>query len=373
MKEKVVEWIRCPLCTGTLTLTQDTVWKALDSTEDVWEGFLECTTCSHKFPIIKGVLILIENFSQYISSKKKVFEMLVGGDISPKMRDYIVSRVVFIDKWESDSREDMTPLYIWAHYDEVTQESMLTNALKRIGFNNTRALSPHYMYSEIIAMIPKERNSDLPALDVGCSVGRMTHALAARSTFAVGIDYSFEAVRRAREITQAKDIYEYTLFVEGTRKERRRIDVSEIVKENVDFIVSDANKLPFPSNFFGIVLSLNMLDVVQHPLMHLEEVHRVLKEGGHYVTCDPYNWRGASTAQVTEWIGGKERGPHAGESPKVLRTILQDHLTFNIEYEKDLIPWLFRYDQRYFSIWLVDCLRAVKSTGISNRTAPNKK
>ncbi|MGC1119711.1 MAG: methyltransferase domain-containing protein [Candidatus Methanofastidiosia archaeon] len=361
MKRALIEWIRCPTCGDQLRLVQEMKWKeAPDGEDEVWEGFLECTTNAHRFPIIKGVLILVRDFSRYISNRKNIFQKLQEGNISPEMRVYLSDQTTLIDQWESDIGEDSVSFFTWAHYDDIKKENILKNAIKSAGIEDIDALSPQRLYTEIRDLMPEKIDPSLPALEVGCSVGRMTHVLAEKSRFAIGMDCSFEAIRTAREIGQSEGYYYYDLRVEGMRNEKRKIDTSSIIKKNVEFIVSDAQNLPFPSTFFGIVLSMNLLDVVQFPIKNLQEVHRVLSVGGYFLMCDPYNWSQASTAKSPDWIGGKEDGSYAGESSTVLRSLLKNELHFRIDREKDFIPWVLRINQRCFSVFLVDCLVAVK-------------
>lgn len=52
--------------------------------------------------------------------------------------------------------------------------------------------------------------------------------------------------------------------------------------------VSPAEKLSFDSNSFDFVYSANTLHHVEDRLSFLQEIHRVLKPGGHFFTWDPY-------------------------------------------------------------------------------------
>lgn len=360
MKTQTIKWLRCPSCRSKLTLSRAITWMDDDEgTGDLFEGFLACEK-DHIFPIIAGVLILVVDFKKYISQKKNVFEKLVLEDFSEEIRSFILNQVAFVDKWSKDSWEELAEVYTWVHFDDIIKEKLLEKGMASIGFDHLSSLSPQHLFSELIAMFPKETNVALPAVDIGCSVGRLTHALATKYKFAIGVDYSFNAIRIARKINQEGGKYTYNITLEGRRKEKRMIDASAIVKHNVDFIVADATNLPFDSNFFETVLAANMLDVVPYPMALLKEIHRTLKEGGYLVTCDPYCWIRASSARPEDWIGGKDYGTKAGESSKVLRSTLEEDLGFKVMEEKDLIPWPLRFDQRYISIWLVDCLQAVK-------------
>jgi len=311
--------------------------------------------------ISSGVLLLVNDFKKYLAEKINIFEDIIRGESSAEIQEFIMNKMEVIDKKSHDKWEELVNVYLWAHYDDISSEKKFLKGFKAVGLN-LEALSPQNLYSYLIKMIPNKVNSEFPAIDIGCSVGRLTHELAKKYHFAIGIDYSFNAIRTAREITYSGGKYDYQVTLEGDIKEKRTLDATSIIRSNVEFFVSDATNLPFHTNCSETVIAANMLDVVPFPFLFLSETNRILKENGYFITCDPYNWIRVSNSSPENWIGGKNNGLYAGNSSIVLRNILEKEFGFEIKKEKDLIPWTLRYDQRYMSIWLVHCLKAVKKS-----------
>lgn len=91
-------------------------------------------------------------------------------------------------------------------------------------------------------------------LDVGCGIGEFTIKMARRATEVVGVDFSEEAIHRAK--TNLK-----------------RVD-----RMNCKFKQADANQLPFPNARFDVVLSRR--GPVTSNIQSLSEAHRILRSGG---------------------------------------------------------------------------------------------
>ncbi len=97
-------------------------------------------------------------------------------------------------------------------------------------------------------------------LDVGCGSGWASRLLAekARHGYVVGIDISDEMIHTAREASH---------------------DFS-----NLEFQVASAEKLPFTNDRFSDAFSMESLYYYSDMAVALQEIHRVLKPGGLFVT-----------------------------------------------------------------------------------------
>lgn len=95
-------------------------------------------------------------------------------------------------------------------------------------------------------------------LDVGCGTGAFTSRLADLGLGGVGIDLSKNSVRAAS--------YKFP---------------------DLDFVVADAEHLPFRANLFDVVIFSGMLHHLQSMDDALKESYGVLKPGGHIFAYDP--------------------------------------------------------------------------------------
>jgi SAM-dependent methyltransferase len=98
-------------------------------------------------------------------------------------------------------------------------------------------------------------------LDVGCAAGAEIQPLLNRGFRVVGIDYSGQMLRVARQ--------QY-----GTRKE-------------VNLFRADAESLPFASASFDHVVCLGVFEYLSSYGICLDEIHRVLRPGGYVIISVP--------------------------------------------------------------------------------------
>jgi ubiquinone/menaquinone biosynthesis C-methylase UbiE len=56
---------------------------------------------------------------------------------------------------------------------------------------------------------------------------------------------------------------------------------NKIASNNISFILGSADKLPFPDNFFDLVIATQVLEHVNHLDLVLNEIIRVIKKGGY--------------------------------------------------------------------------------------------
>src|SRR3984957_20497529 len=99
-------------------------------------------------------------------------------------------------------------------------------------------------------------SADENILDAGCGAGWLVRLLAERvpEGRVIGMDISDEMVRRAR---------------------RNYVDV-----ENAMFVVGAADEIPWDANFFTHVISVESAYYWSDPALGLQEIYRVLREGG---------------------------------------------------------------------------------------------
>ncbi|HZD12319.1 MAG TPA: class I SAM-dependent methyltransferase, partial [Candidatus Binatus sp.] len=113
-----------------------------------------------------------------------------------------------------------------------------------------------------------------PVLDVGCGTGENAIHLAQNKFAVSGVDYSSEAIAKAKEKAMARKIH-------------------------VDFKVGNALHLDFPDSSFNYVTDSGLFHVFDDPqrLVFRDQIARVLKPNGTYfMACfsdkEPTNWGG---------------------------------------------------------------------------------
>lgn len=114
------------------------------------------------------------------------------------------------------------------------------------------------MYDVIVGEIEKFESGRI--LDVGCGNGNLFNLLSDGKYELFGIDFSENMIFEAKRNCSGK----------------------------ASFMVADAEQLPFDDDSFDIVVCNASFHHYIHPDAVLQEMHRVLKDGGKVLIGDPY-------------------------------------------------------------------------------------
>ncbi|WP_305043231.1 class I SAM-dependent methyltransferase, partial [Geoalkalibacter sp.] len=238
MYQRLAQSLICPACLPREISLRLEVHEGQG--EEVAQGELLCAGCRRVHPIRQGIAVLLPEADGE------------GGE-------------------DSYSRPQALSAYLWSHFADL--------------WDDTDAGDAYGRWAALLNQAPGL------ALDAGCAVGRLTLELAASGAPALGIDRSLPFVRLARRLARTGAL-EFGLTVEGLLEEPRHISLPERLRNlDVEFLVADAQALPFPRSFFTRVASLNLIDKLPAPRRHLAELDRVATlTGSTLLLADPYSW-----------------------------------------------------------------------------------
>ncbi len=262
MKTLLTDLLICPACLpkekGLTVSIQE------KNGEDIITATLNCHECGIKYPVREGIASLIPGFHP-------------GNQQA-------------LSKYESSA---LVSSYLWSHYAETFEDRDASTA-----------------YGEWAGLLTPGSGF---SLDAGCAVGRFTFEMSKKSDFAVGIDKSHAFIRKARDLMIHGQL-EFSMPEEGLLMEDRTISLSETgCSKKVEFLVGDVQCLPFRSGLFASVSSLNLVDKVPLPLVHLKEVNRVAREShAQLLFSDPFSWS-SDISREEDWLGGTTDGPYPGK------------------------------------------------------------
>ena len=109
-------------------------------------------------------------------------------------------------------------------------------------------------------------------LEIGTGISTLLEDLPTFERF--GIDLSPESIKRVQDIFSRKNI-------------------------KATLSVADATKLPFPDNFFDVIVSSHVLEHIEHDAYVIQECARVLRPGGELILWVPGRISGVATRE--EW------------------------------------------------------------------------
>jgi SAM-dependent methyltransferase len=302
MKKVLLDFLICPRCLPDEHRLQESVAEAAGG--DIVEGQLTCSRCRAEYPIKQGIAFLDPNHSE----------------ASPAHNRYETLPVL--------------SSYLWSHYGDLLGDEHATDAYVR--------------WAELM-----QRNSGL-CLDTGSAVGRFSFEMAKKFDFVVGIDNSLTFIRASRELMRHRGA-ELALPEEGVLTRRQKLNFPEEWRtDNVEFIVGDAQALPFRSRGFAGVSSLNVVDKVPEPLTHLSEINRVARtKEAQLLFSDPFSWS-TEVAPEEHWLGGKQEGSFAGRGKENIIALLEGQVngfypTWKVE-DNGHIWWKIRTHSNHFEL-----------------------
>lgn len=307
--------------------------------EQIVQGLLHCSNenCQREFPIIDGIPLIIKDIRTYLS--ENAFQVCQRTDLSEVIESVLGDCCG--QGSALDAIRQQLSSYTWDHYGDLDPDEPAGGP--RPG-SLLRVVNRGLDLAGLASTQPES------VLDVGCSVGRSTFALA--ETFdcpVLGIDLNFPMLRLAGRVLR-EGIVRYPRRRVGLVYDRHEFPVSFRRAKRADFWACDATALPFLQDSIGAVISMNLLDCVHSPLDFLASLGSVLKINSTAVIACPYDWSSSATP-VEGWLGGhSQRGPDAGASEPLLRRLLspghpQSLQTLRLVAEENC-PWHVRMHDR---------------------------
>ncbi len=313
MKRFLLPLLICPACLPKEQPLELSAAKEADG--DLLTGVLRCRKCRRDFPIKGGVATLLRDPTGGPS----------GG------------------QWKYEESETLNR-YLWSHFADLCGDPDVGSAYRD--------------WADCLV------STGGVGFDAGCAVGRLAFEMAARFDFAVGCDLSATFIGAARKLAKQRH-FTCSLPLEGNLRETFSGKFPDHWRtDNVEFIIADAQALPFARECFSQVASLNLLDRVHTPLAHLHELNRVAAgQNAHLLCSDPYSWSTANTPEQ-HWLGGTIDGPYQGRGLDNVRGLLEGKsgiLTppWRVTREGN-VEWRLRTHRNHYEVLRSQLLAAVR-------------
>lgn len=260
MKKVLLDMLICPSCLPEEQPLHENVSKS--TLDDILEGSLRCATCGSEYRIQNAIAFLNPNHSE---------------------------EAVASNRYET---APVVSSYLWSHFGDLLGDEEATDA-----------------YRKWAALMQPCAGA---CLDTGSAVGRFSFEMANACDFVVGIDNSVSFIQASREL-MAQRRAQLNLSLEGSLTQEAMITLPPDWRtDNIEFIVADALALPFRSGLFSAVSSLNIVDKVPKPMVHLSEINRSAKKtDAQFLFSDPFSWS-TSAAHEEDWLGGTAIGGFSG-------------------------------------------------------------
>lgn len=360
MVEWVLEYIVCPSCASGDLVISDQILPVIRKSgchEDILEGTLYCLKCGKACPILCGVAIVVANVNEYILLKApEITATALKLGLSDEAKKYIFrnshsfySQSASSQSWETTAGIDM---YVMLHYGRQKDRPGITAALKNL------LSAPAFIdvYSHCADIQTKYATHHDLALDIGTNVGGLAFRLAMVFEQVIAVDFSFRAAATARSILRHSPhkIEKLEPWVDGVCFSECDVELPGQIN-NLEIIVSDAQRLPFRDNCFDAISAMHLLELVAKPKQFIAECARIQKTTGSFLHASPYYWR-PDRSNTEDWLSTANMS-----SGTCLRSTLASHGQQIIHEDREML-WPLLINGRYLQIWVSDLVISKKTS-----------
>jgi len=164
---------------------------------------------------------------------------------------------------------------------------------------------------KVAELLLKKKYSAGKILDSGCGAGITLIHLAKKFPFCdcYGIDLSDTLLETAND---------------WKRKEK--------IASRVTFINADVQDIPFPENYFSVVININMLHLIPDPVRMLNEIERVLQPEGFFFISD----------LKRSILGILEKEMKSAFTPEEVKDIIAESNIPLGQFSTDIISWKYQ-------------------------------
>ncbi|MCX5680660.1 MAG: methyltransferase domain-containing protein [Candidatus Omnitrophica bacterium] len=147
------------------------------------------------------------------------------------------------------------------HYGAVSNDIIAG----QYGIKDGKVTGPivhYFMHDKLLAMVRSNIPEKATLLDVGCGMGILAETLRGNTGLYVGVDISIERIKQCRQRIKADRTF---------------------------FVAADAARLPFESESFNTVASIEVIEHVADTGSFLKQISGVLVKGGVFILSAPGN------------------------------------------------------------------------------------
>jgi SAM-dependent methyltransferase/uncharacterized protein YbaR (Trm112 family) len=369
MLNTTLNYLQCPTprCKdGKLSLHETKSKKLDEQVTEVISGTINCSACKRKFPILRGIAILVPQVRDYVLEHVKgisrwVPDAEIPGDLR---RDFQEAKSeIETEHIEEDlEAERVTALYVMNHFLQAKGVSK-TGAWWKGSLPDSspeiEEVIQRFWDNGPFAKIKElwgDRKESL--VELGCGVGGLYAHLHSSVTNYLGVDSSFASIALARSLalglpnglSSDEKVLVPGDLLNGTVSQNVRDQVSSPAfkakqKGQADFIVGDALHPPLLPGIWDVSAALNMIDMLDDPAVLPALQKKIVKKEGLAIQSSPYVWHPHAAKTLKRQTGSSDSAQAVEK--------LYEKQGFKILHTARHVPWLFFKHVRQLEIYSV--------------------
>lgn len=357
MLTTTVAELRCPHCSGELSLNARDREEIRSGLAEVLSGELKCKKCRASYPILAGVAVLVKDVRSYLLSHVKGIARLVPLSALPAglRRDFERAKMELTEEHieEDLESERVTSLYVMNHYLRASTgtwwradhgtSSPLIDRLVRENWD-------HGPFATIAEWL-KLRGQRKSVIELGCGAGGLYGEIRAHCSRYLGIDSSFASIALARHFALGTRYQGQVRIprdlLQGPVSADPGINPVSSCDGTADFVVGDIDRLPVARASFGVSIALNAIDMLDDPALLPKLQRKLVSEDGVAVQSCPYVWHAKAARKLKRML------PKEISDSAAAVEWLYEKEGFKIEERIEHLPWLFFKHVRQLEIYSV--------------------
>lgn len=341
MLKSTIDLIHCPACQSALELKAGKT-----QGNDVLSGEVKCRKCKASYPILSGVLVLIEDVGGYLVHHVKGISQCVSDSEIPKkfLSDYLEAKSEMQpEQIEEDlEAERVNALYFMNHYMKAKDVKSPSPSIQDL-IDRYWDQGPFYQIQGWM------KGQSAKVVELGCGVGGLFSVLQKNLESYLGVDSSFVSISLARHMNlkapYRKKVRIPDDLLQGSVS--TEVQIQPQSSQICDFIVADLENTPLKPGQWDVSIVLNAIDMLNNPDLLPVLQKKLVNTNGQVIQSSPYIWHEAISKKLRKKLPKEIKTSSAAVEWLYKKAGLK--ITKKIEHQ----PWLFYKNNRQLELYSV--------------------
>lgn len=330
----------------------------------VLHGFLACTGCGARYPILDGVAVVVRDLPAWLRQNERA--VFWRRDLPPGLEGWLHG--AWPDHQDPNWRRQMLATYARALLppdpppgaDSYTREQY-----------ERRQRTLAFLHERQASLVEAAGPRPL-VIDAGAAVGANALAMARHGARVIALDHDFGPLRLLSELLHRGRV-RVPVWNRGGF-DYGHTEVTRPAGEPVPAVLplaADATDPPLRARTAHLVTGYHLLDNVADPVHLVRQLHALLRPGGVLALSTPYDWVSRCTPPPARLGEAIRRNPQAPPDPcQALRDLLTGRLpalapelACTLQHEREALPWVLPRHARSLHAFLCHYLEATRTTG----------